>query len=474
MRGVSHFSAPDAKKDETPRPASTIILVRAGPFKPEVFLLERHGRSAFLGGAYVFPGGKVDPEDAAHGEGFAVAGVRETFEEAGVLLARARGTSELHGATDGLRSVRRALNEKKKTWSEFVTEEDLALALDQLVPFAHWITPSAERRRFDTRFFLAALPEGQIASADETETVKGVWLTAEAAIDAHERREFFLAPPTYRVLEELAAADTVEAAIVSARSRAVHPLLPKIRPEETGLSVLLAWHPDYAETDGEGLPVPEGAPERAFAPILTVPPPERPEVPLPDAAREILTLWFGEDLGLPVAPPEVAQRWWAKNPEFDAELRTRFEGLHAEAASGQLDHWQATPEGTVALVVLLDQLSRNMFRGDGRAFATDGTAQVIVEQAILRGDDRRVSTMLRSILYMPLMHAEDMRLQEASLVAFERLAESGAELLARTFESCRRHYDIVARFGRYPFRNEPLGRPSTDAEIAWMAENENF
>lgn len=493
---MSHFSAPGAQRDLVPRTASTIVLLRPGPAAPEVFLLERHGKSAFLGGAFVFPGGKVDPEDAKMGHGLSfeadrrfgpapggtwsledarsarVAGIRETFEEAGVLFARRPGESELvvFPEADRVRldAERRQLD-GAAAFAALLAREGLEPALDVLVPLAHWITPSLEPRRFDTRFYLAAMPPEQRASSDDTETVSGRWLTLRDALQCHDDRQVLLVPPTYRVLEQLAEAGSVDAALAFAAEHPIPPILPKIRPETNGVSVVLPWHSEYAELDGDGIDVPAGARERTFPGAITVPPPERSPIEIPAEAQDILHFWLGPDLSLDEAPEAIGKRWYAKDAAFDAEIRTRFGDLHARAGRGELDGWAESPEGALALVILLDQFSRNLYRDDGRAFAHDRRALALAEEAIARGADRRVSPMAARFFYMPLMHCEDLARQDACVLVFERQSEGGEATALRSLEFAHRHRDQIVRFGRFPHRNEPLGRENTADEEAFLA-----
>lgn len=493
---MSHFSAPGAPRDPAPRAASTIVLLRPGPAAPEVFLLERHGKSAFLGGAFVFPGGKVDPGDAglggearfeadrrfrsAPGSSWTdedarrarVAGVRETFEEAGVLFARRSGETGLASFSPEERSrfdvLRRSLD-GAEAFAAFLKDEGLEPALEALIPFAHWVTPSAEPRRFDTRFYLASMPEGQRASSDDTETVSGRWLTLRDALRCHDERQVLLVPPTYRVLEQLSSARTVEAALALGASHPIPLIQPKIRAEEVGVSVVMPWHPDYTTLDGEGIEVPAEAPECGFAASITVPPPERPAPEVPAEAQEVLHFWFGPEPAREEIPEAFVQRWYKQEADFDQEIRTRFGALYARACQGELVEWEATPEGALAQVILLDQFSRNLFRDDGAAFAQDHRAAACAEAAIARGDDRRLAPPAAAFLYMPLMHAEDLDRQEACVLAFERQAEKGGAAARNSLDYAHRHREQIRRFGRFPHRNSVLGRNNSPEEEAFLA-----
>jgi 8-oxo-dGTP pyrophosphatase MutT (NUDIX family) len=204
-----------------PAPAATVLLVRGDP-PGALFMVRRGHTAAFMARAMVFPGGKVDAADAelAHrsdltpteaGErlgleptqalAFFVAAARETFEEAGVLLATRGGVPvEL---SKRLVEHRWALNEKRKSFNDILEAEDLVLTLSALTPHAWWVTPTIEPRRFDTRFFMATLPPGQVPIHDARETTAGEWLTPQAALDGYAGGTLELAPPTLRILLDL-------------------------------------------------------------------------------------------------------------------------------------------------------------------------------------------------------------------------------------------------------------------------------
>jgi uncharacterized protein (DUF924 family) len=174
----------------------------------------------------------------------------------------------------------------------------------------------------------------------------------------------------------------------------------------------------------------------------------------------ILKFWFGEPPG--AARPE----WFRKDAAFDEEIRQRFGETHAAAAGGRLEHWRDGPEPMLALVVVLDQFSRNLYRNDARAFAQDAHALECARQAIARGDDRELLPVQRQFLYLPFEHSEDLADQERGLelmAPLEAFAETRGVL-----EWARRHRDIVARFGRFPHRNAALGRASTPEEIEFL------
>ncbi|MCC6558840.1 MAG: DUF924 domain-containing protein [Polyangiaceae bacterium] len=171
--------------------------------------------------------------------------------------------------------------------------------------------------------------------------------------------------------------------------------------------------------------------------------------------------------------------WFKKSDALDAELREQFGAELDRALRGELEGWKATPRGTVAFIVLLDQIARNVRRGTPGAFAGDPQALAACLEALDRGLDRELGAAERWFLYMPLMHSEDVGHQRRCVALFERLAEetSGAtrEALGPAVPFAVRHLEIIERFGRFPHRNEVLGRVSTEEEIAFLKEpNSSF
>jgi len=256
-----------------PKPASTVIVLRDGPDGPEVFLVRRHEANAFMGGAHVFPGGRVDASDrgtadqnwcdglASDGSldpvppgdavAFRIAAARELFEEAGVLLARDRG-GEFVALADPdeqarFRQYRADVHAAAVSLRQLLDRERLRLALDALAPFAHWVTPPIDVRQFDTWFFIARVPPQQMPAHDERETTHSTWISPAAAIAAALRDEILLPVPTWTTLRELERFNTVDEALAWARRRAIvrrQPLLV----ERDGLRMLVLpgdpLHPD--------------------------------------------------------------------------------------------------------------------------------------------------------------------------------------------------------------------------------------
>lgn len=224
-----------------PRDAASVVVLRNGSQRLEVFCVRRHSKSAFLGGALVFPGGKVDAADGAdaweglvntpHSRGpafagtsatasiLAIAGARETLEEGAILPV----TGELDAA--GVEEILQELAQGGSLPS-ILARRALRLALDALVPWARWVTPLAESRRFDARFFLLELPQGQVGRHDEHETTMSLWGTPQEVLGRAAEGEFFVAPPTARTLELLAGARTVSEAMALAERQSLQPICP--------------------------------------------------------------------------------------------------------------------------------------------------------------------------------------------------------------------------------------------------------
>ena len=186
--------------------------------------------------------------------------------------------------------------------------------------------------------------------------------------------------------------------------------------------------------------------------------------------EEVLRFWFGEPGGEP--PSEM---WFTRSEETDREIRERFGELLERARRGELDDWAETPRGALALVILLDQMSRNVHRDSPEAFAADDRAQRVTLEAVSRGFDRELGIQERAFLYMPMMHSEDPAHHERSIDLFTQLVEDAPDDMkerCRTFlKYAHAHKDVVDRFGRYPHRNRVLGRESTPEEIEHLRDN---
>ena len=185
----------------------------------------------------------------------------------------------------------------------------------------------------------------------------------------------------------------------------------------------------------------------------------------PAKAEEVLDFWFGRE-GEP-GYGEFREAWFRKDPEFDELVRNRFQDLHEEAAMGGLDDWKQEARSCLALVILLDQFPRNMFRGDPRSYATDRKAQEIAEYAVDRALDRELPAFQRMFLYMPFMHSENLGHQRRSVELFRILA---GEDEGDSSSYAVRHMEIIERFGRFPHRNEVLGRRTTPEEAEFLTQ----
>ena len=185
---------------------------------------------------------------------------------------------------------------------------------------------------------------------------------------------------------------------------------------------------------------------------------------MPTSPADVLDFWFGrkED----PAHGEFRDEWFRKDEAFDAEVTDRFGDLYKDAAAGKLDDWRDDPEGNLALVIVLDQFPRNMFRGDARTHATDAKALETAKYAMERALDRELPPFQRMFLYMPLMHSENVEDQRRSVELFEGLAaEDGGPDVT---EYAVGHREIVERFGRFPHRNAILGRETTPEEAEFL------
>lgn len=243
------------------RPAATIVLLRDAEEGEglQVFCVERSGKSSFLAGAIVFPGGQLDPEDREwslvvpplagrirewdrddlRAEAFGLAAVRETLEEAGILLAEgtvsAAAVNDLRAALLGGASLRSLLE-----------AANLVPALGQLRPFARWITPTAEKKRFDTMFFLARAPADQTGAHDDTETVASMWATPQTILARWEAGEIAMVPPTHATLEWLAECTKVDEALARSASLSLAPICPELTQHEGGMALLLPGDPEHS------------------------------------------------------------------------------------------------------------------------------------------------------------------------------------------------------------------------------------
>ncbi len=259
------------------REAATVLLLRdgAGGAGLEVFMLRRNLNSDFVGGAYVFPGGAVDPEDrhddlgpvcrgrtdqeasrrleVDHGGlAFWVAAIRESFEEAGYLLAYDRNGDELRledaAVIERFCTHRTDVDSSRRRLVEVCAEEGLKLAVDGIHYFGHWITPEGAPRRYDTRFFVAAAPQAQTPLHDDHEVIANLWIRPQDALDLHREGTFEILPPTAASLKAIARFDTAAQALEAAREIVDVPaILPRIITDGGGFRIVLPGDPEYGD-----------------------------------------------------------------------------------------------------------------------------------------------------------------------------------------------------------------------------------
>jgi uncharacterized protein (DUF924 family) len=175
--------------------------------------------------------------------------------------------------------------------------------------------------------------------------------------------------------------------------------------------------------------------------------------------QAIIEFWFTEP---------VNKHWFNSTQALDDQIRDSYQSLWEQAASGVLDDWKTSPEGCLALVIILDQFPLNMFRGEARSFSTEQQAVAVTKHALELGIDQELPHDQLAFLYMPLMHSESLADQDRSVACFEKAG------LQYNLEFARHHREIVRHFGRFPHRNEILGRESTPEERAWLATDEAF
>lgn len=227
-----------------PRDSATVILLRDGPQGLEVFMLERHLRSDFAGGAYVFPGGTIDGRDtdpaaaevldergdADVAPAFFLCAIRETFEEAGVLLARRAGDAVRFGGDDGDRfaAYRREFNARGGSLAALAESERIRYAGDLLHYYQRWITPEFSPKRYDTRFFVAGMPEGQEPLHDDVETTASTWIRPIDALTQAADGLFSIIFPTRKCLESLTRFETTDDVIASTKGKKIDAVLPKV------------------------------------------------------------------------------------------------------------------------------------------------------------------------------------------------------------------------------------------------------
>ncbi|MBW2050704.1 MAG: hypothetical protein JRI85_00485 [Deltaproteobacteria bacterium] len=273
--------------------AATVILLRERDHAPfEFFLMRRHRKQNFMASAFVFPGGRLDEADCdpdltnyAHGLsveeaslklnepdlskkkvlGLFFTAVRETFEEAGVLLASEASGGDVdfgNGETETrFNAYRMKIHEHEMSLTDLAQAEDICFRLDLLRPYAHWITPKVESKRFDTRFLLARMPSNQVPIHDSIELTESLWITPADALKRQEAGEILLMPPTLKTTEELAEFSSIDQLFKEAASREIQTILPQAFQTPEGFGVKLPYDPEYTLTDSK-LPPRPGEPSR--------------------------------------------------------------------------------------------------------------------------------------------------------------------------------------------------------------------
>ena len=274
----------------TPLDAATVILLRetpaANPF--ELLLMRRHAKQRFMGKAFVYPGGQLDPADCNPGLaafasgiraedvkrrlnepdlpnekalGLLFAAVRETFEESGVLLARSISGKDIDFNNKKIRErfaeYRTLIHQHEMTLEDLAEKEGLFFKLKDLIPFAHWVTPEAERRRFDTRFFLARMPFGQEPVHDSMEMTETLWTTPGKAFSKHNAGEILLMPPTLKTIDEMACRSSVSELLSWASSTTIRTIMPQISSEGESIIIKFPHDPEYSIAELKQPPRPE-------------------------------------------------------------------------------------------------------------------------------------------------------------------------------------------------------------------------
>ncbi len=180
--------------------------------------------------------------------------------------------------------------------------------------------------------------------------------------------------------------------------------------------------------------------------------------------KDILSFWFGKSEDVNFGKADRA--WFAKNEEFDRTIRSQFLTTYQQAVKGDLDIWQESPQSCLALIIVLDQFPRNMFRNSPKAFATDNLAKKYAQNAISKGFDRQLLPVQRWFIYLPFEHSENIADQKRALELFSTLKKDPDSQGA--IQSAQKHYKIIERFDRFPHRNQILGRESTPAEKEFL------
>ena len=173
----------------------------------------------------------------------------------------------------------------------------------------------------------------------------------------------------------------------------------------------------------------------------------------------IIDFWFSDDM---------AKQWFNSTPELDLKIKSNFEEIYQSAVNGELDHWQTSPLGCLALILLFDQFPLNMYRGKEQSFATESRSRAVAEQAINNSFDEKLSDQQKVFVYMPYMHSEDLEDQAKGIELYSKAG------LKENLRFAKHHHDIVERFGRFPHRNKILGRTNTPEEEVYLNSKQAF
>lgn len=187
---------------------------------------------------------------------------------------------------------------------------------------------------------------------------------------------------------------------------------------------------------------------------------------VPRQAQTVLDFWFGSPDEYHYGKPK--KEWFIKSSDFDEKIRSRFSSLYEKAAQGELESWKDSAESCLALIILLDQFPRNIFRGDAKMFKTDQQALKTAKYALKNDYDRQLLNVQRWFIYLPFEHSEDLEMQYRAVSLFHRLRHD--PISAQAIDSAEQHLKVIEQFGRFPHRNEILGRESTAEEIAFLQQ----
>jgi len=192
--------------------------------------------------------------------------------------------------------------------------------------------------------------------------------------------------------------------------------------------------------------------------------------------KTIHYFWFG-NLAQGMPSEDNIKKWFGFSPDTDAEIKEQFGDVVEQAANGELDEWRNSPQGAVVLTILFDQFPRNIFRRTERAFAYDGKALQLAKDSIAKKYDRSMHFAERLFCYMPFIHTEDESMQHKGVVLFQQLVNQASgeqyEFAQHSLKEARKHLNIIIRFGRFPHRNEVLGRVSTEEEMQFLAREDS-